>query len=154
MKRFMLVGLGIVTFVLCGCVERTMHVKSDPPGALVFVNGDERGRTPYIEHPRAVAKNFKEPRLIALALLHDVVEDSNITLQDLKEDFGIPQKILDSLNRLTKRKLESYADYIVTCLQDPDARTVKIEDIKHNIQTSSGNQKAKYELALYVLEKK
>ena len=50
MKRFMLVGLGIVTFVLCGCVERTMHVKSDPPGALVFVNGDERGRTPYIEH--------------------------------------------------------------------------------------------------------
>jgi len=50
MKRLMLLGAGIVTIALCGCVERTMHVKSDPPGALVFVNGDERGRTPYIEH--------------------------------------------------------------------------------------------------------
>ena len=112
------------------------------------------GKTPYIEHPRAVAKNFTEPRLIALALLHDVVEDSSMTLHDLKEDFGIPQGTLDSLNRLTERKLESYADYIVACLCDSDARAVKIEDIKHNIQTSSGNQKAKYELALYILEKK
>ena len=110
------------------------------------------GKTPYIEHPKAVAEQFKEPRLRALAYLHDVIEDSNISLTTLKE-LGIPQNILDSLNRLTKRKLESYADYILSCLYDPDARAVKIEDIKHNLLTSSGNQKAKYELALYILEK-
>ena len=109
------------------------------------------GATPYIEHPVAVAAAFDSPHLKALALLHDVLEDSDITLTELKE-MGFPQPLLDSLNRLTRRKLESYADYIVVCGCDPDARRVKIADMRHNLQTSTGTQKSKYELALYVLE--
>jgi len=52
MKKLMVFNLALCALSLfcCGCVERTMQVKSDPPGALVFVNGDEKGRTPYIEH--------------------------------------------------------------------------------------------------------
>ena len=129
-------------------VELALHI------ALQAHNGQFRrdGKTPYVEHPIAVALQFKEPRLRVLAYLHDVIEDSNFSLKDLKK-LGIPLNILNSLNRLTKRRGESYANYILVCLNDPDARAVKIEDIKHNLKTSSGNQKAKYELALYILEK-
>ena len=129
-------------------VETALHI------ALQAHNGQFRrdGKTPYIKHPIAVALQFKKPRLKVLAYLHDVIEDTNLSLTDLKK-LGIPQDILDSLNCLTKRKLESYAEYILTCRNDPDARAVKIEDLKHNLKTSSGNQKAKYELALYILEK-
>ena len=49
MKRIMLACIAVL-FCLPGCVERTMLVQSDPPGATVYVNGDERGRTPYSEH--------------------------------------------------------------------------------------------------------
>ena len=50
MKNLVSFLLGIIIFSLSGCVERTMYVKSNPAGALVYVNGDEKGRTPYIEH--------------------------------------------------------------------------------------------------------
>ena len=108
------------------------------------------GTTPYIVHPETVAAQFTEPHLKALALLHDVIENSEYTLAELKK-LNIPQGILDSLNRLTRRSLEKYVDYIIVCAWDSDARAVKIEDIKHNLSTVQGTAKDKYELALYIL---
>ena len=113
------------------------------------------GKTPYIDHPIAVAFAMPTQRLKALAYLHDVIEDTLITLTYLKE-LGFPQDILNSLNRLTKRPFESYVEYIIVCSCDSDSRVVKIADIKHNLSTLESKNKTmrdKYELTLYVLEK-
>ncbi len=116
------------------------------------------GKTPYIEHPLEVYQRFIPffPReemwlLQAIALLHDVLEDSKITVKDLK-DAGIPDLIVKAVVILTHLKDQSYIDYILEVKGNEWARRVKIEDIRHNMSTSSGNQKDKYLLALHILE--
>ncbi len=110
------------------------------------------GVTPYIVHPLAVAENFKDDEMaICAALLHDVIEDSYITSDDLLK-MGIPYIIVRAVVLLTKQKGQPYINYLLNIKDDPIATKVKIKDIEHNIQTVSGNLKAKYELALYLLE--
>lgn len=112
----------------------------------------EDGKTPYIYHPKAVAKKFVDPVLIAVALLHDVIEDSDLTMEDLI-DKGIPAEVAEAVDVLTKRPHQNYVDYIHSVMKLPIARAVKIEDLKHNMKTSYGNRKDKYMLALDILEK-
>lgn len=69
-----------------------------------------------------------------VALLHDVVEDTNITFEDLEKDF--PSEIIEVLKLLTHNKSESYIDYIKNIKQNPIAKKIKIADIKHNSDES------------------
>jgi len=112
------------------------------------------GKTPYITHPEAVASKFSDPVLIAIALLHDVLEDSDMTLSDLEKQ-GFPMDVIFSVGALTKVSGESYLDYILSIRDDPRAKAVKIEDLKHNLSTLEPKNKTmrdKYQLALYILE--
>lgn len=115
------------------------------------------GVTPYLVHPVTVAEKVRvnggfgyKEILEAIALLHDVVEDSKVSLKDLV-DKGVPQVVVDSVNRLSKRPGESYLAYILNIKEDPLAKAVKVEDIMHNMVDAKGTMKAKYELALYIL---
>jgi len=103
--------------------------------------------TPYIKHVEAVA-NALEKRLQPIGWLHDVVEDTDITLEDLK-NYGFPQYVIDGVDLMTHRKNVTNMDYWRNMLQNVDVVTVKIADIKYNLgDNPTEQQKQKYQRAL------
>ena len=70
------------------------------------------GKTPYATHPVAVAGEFMNPTLRAIALLHDVIEDTHVTKDDLL-NWGIFLMVVDAVETLTKKEGENYLDYIL-----------------------------------------
>lgn len=95
----------------------------------------DKGDKPYIEHPLAVAASFTDEIRIAVALLHDVIEDTEITLTDLKAR-GVPVAVLEALDAITKRKEESYETYLSRVKANKEALDVKLADLRHNMDLS------------------
>lgn len=93
----------------------------------------DKGGTPYILHPLAVANAFTDEFLMVIALLHDVVEDTTVTLDDLFNVYHMPAAVVESVDCLTRRPNESYKAYLNRLKPNAMARAVKIEDIKHNL---------------------
>ena len=91
----------------------------------------DKGGNDYIEHPKAVASMMDTDIEKAVAYLHDVVEDTKISFDDLKE-YGFPNQIIEALKALTKQKNESYDVYIDRVIKNPIAKKVKLVDMKHN----------------------
>lgn len=107
---------------------------------------------PYITHSEAVESKFQSEEFKVVAILHDVLEDTNLQPEDL-ESKGIPRNLIQSIVYLTRLKEETYLDYILRVREDQIAERIKIEDIKHNLSTiKHGSMKDKYLLALYILE--
>lgn len=101
------------------------------------------GKTPYIEHPKAVVRILKEigvkdEKTLASAWLHDVVEDTATSLEDIVREFG--DKIAENVRYLTHDKTESrdvYAQRIVS--EAPiGAQLVKLADMLHNTLKNNG----------------
>lgn len=92
----------------------------------------DKGGSPYILHPLRVMHKMQTPEEMVVAILHDVVEDSNITLEVLQEQ-GMPSDIITALDHLTRRKGETYAAYLRRCAENPLARTVKLADLNDNM---------------------
>jgi (p)ppGpp synthase/HD superfamily hydrolase len=65
------------------------------------------------------------------AVLHDVIEDSSVTIDDLRR-AGFSETILTSLGCLTHSKEEPYAEYVIRCHSDETARRVKLADLQDN----------------------
>ncbi len=86
----------------------------------------------YILHPLRVMLNCPDESAKITAILHDVVEDSQFTVSDLKA-LGFSPEVLDAVDRLTRRKDESYQDFIRRAAFDPIARKVKLYDIEDNL---------------------
>lgn len=93
------------------------------------------GGNAYIEHPKAVARMLTTDVEKAVAYLHDVLEDTSVTEKDLL-NMGISKEIVDIVKILTKKKTESYKEYIESVKVHPIARNVKIADITHNMDMS------------------
>ena len=112
------------------------------------------GGQPYISHPQRVAQSFSTPTLQATSWLHDVVEDTDVSLRDL-ENLGIPGPVLSAVKAITKRDGEEYIDYIKRVAKEPTARKVKIKDIEDNMSDHpkcTNQRKGKYMLAKWILE--
>ena len=114
------------------------------------------GRSPYITHPIEVAMRFNNPILKSISYLHDVLEDSGITIKYLLEQ-GIPPIVVNVVIILTKNNDEKYLDYILRIkgnqlYLNQTAILVKIEDIKHNHYTSHKSKQERYDMALYILK--
>lgn len=97
----------------------------------------DKGGNPYISHPLAVAAGVQGYELKIVALLHDVLEDSSVTAQDLLTE-GFPPELVEAICVLTHNKEDSmsYQDYIFLVKENPIARAVKISDITHNLDLS------------------
>ena len=95
---------------------------------------DKAGK-PYILHPLRVMLQFDDENSQITALLHDVVEDSPITFEDLEKD-GYPPEVLSALHCLTKKKGEDYDEFISRVLTDPLACRVKLADLMDNSNLS------------------
>lgn len=122
--------------------------------ATIMHNGQIRKKTgeDYIIHPFAVANKFLTEGFKIVAILHDVIEDTNLTLNNLRER-GLDEKLVLVVDVLTHKKNQTYLEYILNVELSEMARLVKIEDLKHNlINPLTKCQKDKYEMALYILE--
>lgn len=93
----------------------------------------DKGGNPYIQHPLAVASWMKTEREITVALLHDVVEDSDYTFETLMH-MGFPDDIIEALKCLTHAPGEDYFDYIERVKQNELSIRVKLADLWHNSQ--------------------
>lgn len=94
----------------------------------------DRAGVPYIFHPFHVAEQMSNEKECIVALLHDVVEDSNVTIKELAKDFD--EDIIEALKLLTHDKKESYKKYVKKIKANDLARKVKLADLKHNSTTS------------------
>ena len=90
----------------------------------------DKAGMPYIFHPYHVAEQMHEETEVCVALLHDVAEDTQISLSELEKEF--PARIVASLKLLKHEAGEDYLDYIRKIKADPIARAVKIADLMHN----------------------
>lgn len=95
---------------------------------------DRAGR-PYIEHPLTVASMTGSYDEFVTALLHDVLEDSAYTAEDLRH-AGIPEHIIEALCLLTHEDDEPYMTYIRKIKTNELAAAVKMADLKHNSDLS------------------
>ena len=88
---------------------------------------------PYIFHPYHLAEQMTDEISVCAALLHDVVEDTSLTFDDLASQ-GIPRKVIDVLKLLTHDDNEAYIDYIHKIRDSGNkvAITIKLADLNHN----------------------
>lgn len=94
----------------------------------------DRNGVPYIFHPFHVAEQMKDEISVCVALLHDVVEDTSLTIEDLSREF--PEEVVQAVSLLTHDKSEDYFDYLQRIKRNPYARNVKIADVLHNSDQS------------------
>ena len=90
---------------------------------------DQSGQ-PYVFHPYHLAEQMEDELSVCVALLHDVVEDTDVTFDELAESF--PAEIIDALRLLTHSDEENYFDYVRRIKTNPIAKAVKLADIAHN----------------------
>lgn len=90
----------------------------------------DKGNVPYIFHPFHLAEQMEDEVSCTAALLHDVVEDTDITLEQLSQQF--PPEVIEILRLLTHEKGVPYMDYLKKLAPNPIARKIKLADIAHN----------------------
>ena len=95
----------------------------------------DKSGLPYIFHPFHLAEQMKSEETVIVALLHDVVEDTEYTLQDIA-GMGFSQQVLDALAMMTHDKAVPYMDYVERLKENPIAKTVKLADLRHNSDLS------------------
>lgn len=94
----------------------------------------DRGNVPYICHPLYVADRMQDELTTVIALLHDVLEDTELSAEDLLKQ-GIPAKAVEAVQILTRDREVPYARYIERLIRSGSvpAMQVKLEDIRHNL---------------------
>ena len=92
---------------------------------------DKAGQ-PYILHPLRLMFRFQAEVERIVAVMHDVVEDSEVTLDDLRS-FRFSEQIIEAIDYLTKKEGETYTDFITRVSSNDIASKIKAEDIKDNL---------------------
>lgn len=121
----------------------------------------DKGGIPYIFHPFHLAEQMTDEYTTCVALLHDVVEDTDVTLEALSAVF--PAEVVEAVALLTHRPGDDYLQYAAAIRENPIARAVKLADIAHNsdttrLETTADNLAAqkrlheKYSKALQILK--
>lgn len=113
--------------VLAGLLQ-----KADKIAETAHAGQTDKAGVPYIEHPRTVAKELNDWEEKIVALLHDVVEDTPWTVEQLRRE-GFPPVICQAVDRITKKPGQSYEVYLQQVRQDRLARNVKLMDLSHNM---------------------
>ena len=86
----------------------------------------------YFQHPMRVAMRCRTDEEKMVALLHDTIEDTDVTPEHLLAE-GFPQSVVDGILSVTKRDGESYEDFVARAKQNPLGRAVKLHDLEDNL---------------------
>ena len=95
----------------------------------------DKGGAPYILHPLKVMLRMSTLEERIVAVLHDVVEDCDISLEDLRQE-GFSEEVLTAIESVTKVPDESYEDFVERAAQNPIGRVVKMADLEENSDLS------------------
>ncbi len=95
----------------------------------------DKSGLPYVFHPAHVAEQMTDEATTIVALLHDVVEDTDYTLEDLAAE-GFGKDILEAVALMTHEDDMPYLDYVAKLKDNPIARAVKLADLAHNSDLS------------------
>ncbi|MBP5947673.1 MULTISPECIES: HD domain-containing protein [Pseudomonas] len=95
----------------------------------------DKGGAPYILHPLKVMLRMTTLEERIVAVLHDVVEDCEISLDDLRKE-GFSEGVLSAIESVTKVPGESYEDFVERAAQNPIGRVVKLADLEENSDLS------------------
>lgn len=113
---------------------------------------------PYIFHPIHLAEQMETEEECIVALLHDVVEDTDITFEQLEKKFS--NNVIEALKLLTHDDSVEYFDYVRMIKKNPIARTVKFADLCHNsdqtrlptkVSKKDKKRQEKYQKAIRIL---
>ena len=100
---------------------------------------------PYVFHPFHLAEQMTDEDTVTVALLHDVVEDTPYTLQELAQ-MGFPAQVVEALGLLTHDPAVPYLEYVAAIKPNPIARAVKLADLRHNSDLSRLDHPGAYDL--------
>ena len=98
-------------------------------------NQVDKSGMPYVFHPFHVAEQMTDEATTIVALLHDVLEDRDYTLEDLDAE-GFGKAILEAVALMTHEDDVPYLDYVAKLKDNPIARAVKLADLAHNSDLS------------------
>lgn len=117
----------------------------------------DKAGEPYAVHPIAVAASVEGDEVKMAAYLHDVVEDTDTTLNDLSE-LGFPNAVVAAVDALTRRDYETYEVYLERLAGNPIAVKVKLADLAHNLSPertgATEEMRARYKAAQAFLAQK
>ncbi len=108
-------------------LERAIAIASEAHAGQV-----DKGGQPYILHPLRLMFALDDPTDRIVAVLHDVVEDGDISPDDLQFGCGFSPEIAAAVDALSRRKGETYEDFITRAGANPIARRVKLADLEDN----------------------
>lgn len=91
----------------------------------------DKSGLPYVFHPFHLAEQMTDEITTCVALLHDVVEDTDMTFEKLSE-LGFTTEIIEALKLLTHDDSVPYMDYVKEIAKNPVAKAVKLADLRHN----------------------
>lgn len=119
----------------------------------------DKSGMPYVFHPFHLAEQMTDEETTVVALLHDVIEDTDYTLEDLAE-MGFSENVLRSISLMTHDEGVPYMDYVARIKANPIARAVKLADLRHNsnisrldkVDTRDLERVEKYKKAINLLE--
>lgn len=142
--------------VYTAMTKRALRIAFDAHKGQVDKDG-----LPYIFHPFHLAEQMDTEAEVCAALLHDVIEDSPVTLDDLKRE-GFSDEVVEAVSLLTRDKDVPYMTYIENLRQNPIATAVKLADLRHNadlsrmdiIDDKARRREEKYREAIALLERK
>lgn len=106
----------------------------------------DKAGSAYIFHPIRVSCRCSTDEERIAALLHDTIEDTNVTADYLLGE-GFPRNIVDAILSVTRNEDESYEDFIRRCRMNPIGRQVKLHDLEDNMDISRLSQVTEKDLA-------
>ena len=92
----------------------------------------DKSEREYVMHPIRVAERCKDPRAKIVALLHDTIEDTDVTADYLRSE-GFPEEIICAVLSVTKHEGESYENFVHRASENAFGREVKIADLEDNM---------------------
>ena len=113
-----------------GTLERAIEIAARTHAGQV-----DKGGAPYILHPLRVMLRVAPGAQQIVAVLHDVVEDSEVTFEDLARE-GFAAEVIAGLRAVTKIEGESYEDFVARAALDPVGKAVKLADLMENSDLS------------------
>lgn len=121
----------------------------------------DKSGLPYVFHPFHLAEQMTEELSCTVALLHDVVEDSDYSLDDLAK-MGFDGRVIEAVALMTHAEDVPYMEYVEKIKTNPIATAVKLADLRHNSDSSRLDtltewdlkREAKYKAAIALLEGK
>lgn len=98
-------------------------------------NQRDKNGMPYVFHPFHLAEQMKDEKTTIVALLHDVVEDTDITLDDIR-NMGFDDEVVAAIGLMTHASDIPYMEYVAEIKKNPISKAVKLADLRHNSDTT------------------